>query len=152
MVTIRGLTAADLDAAVAIVAQCNAFDADNARLAFERELAGAGRSQHVVAEREGCVVGVSGWMQEGPQGQDVYWLGWTYVDRASRRQGIGAALLAHVLGELRARSARKLYLDTGARGYEAAVAFYLRHGFVEEARLPDYYAEGEDCLILARRV
>ncbi len=149
---VRALTPEDIEAAAAIVAQHRPSDAGYARAAFTREVAGEGRSRHFVAEEQGRVVGVSGWMQEGPQAHDTYWLGWTYVAEEARRRGVGSALLAHVLAEVRARGGRKLYLDTGAHGYEAAVAFYLRHGFQEEARLPDYYAEGEDALLLARRV
>lgn len=45
-------------------------------------------------------------------------------------RGVGAALLNHIVAEARARGYRRLSLETGRGGiFDAAVAFYAKHGF-----------------------
>jgi len=153
-VQIRPILARDIPAVCAIIALHSSYDAACAKASFERELAGIVevRSQHIVAVICGGIIGVSGWRADELCGEGIFWLGWTYVQPDHRRHGIGSVLLNAVLQEIRQKGARKLYLDTGATGYEAALAFYTKHGFVHEARLPDYYSDGEDALILARPV
>jgi len=52
------------------------------------------------------------------------------VAKGQRGKGIGAALLAHVIGEARARRYRRLSLETGAMPFfEPARRLYRRHGF-----------------------
>lgn len=48
------------------------------------------------------------------------------------RKGVGAAILAHIVAEARARRYRRLSLETGS-GFEfrAALALYLNAGFVD---------------------
>jgi len=154
--TIRDLEAADLAAVCEIIERHSNWDAKYARQAIERELAerqmGLPRGKHIVAETEDGIVGVSGWREDEFGSEGIFWLGWTCVHPDHRLRGIGTALLHRVIEDISARGARKLYLDTGATGYEAALAFYRAHGFVDEARLPDYYSDGEDALVLARRV
>lgn len=62
--------------------------------------------------------------------------------------GAGSALIRAVEGELKARDetlARTLIVDTSSMdGYAQARAFYRRHGFVEEARIRDFYGPGDD--------
>ena len=55
------------------------------------------------------------------------------------RQGVGAALLEHIIGEARARGFRQLSLETG-RGpaFEPALALYRRRGFVDGEAFADY--------------
>lgn len=49
----------------------------------------------------------------------------------ARGRGVGGALLAHVLGEARARGYRTVHLETGAEDYFApARRLYARAGFV----------------------
>jgi len=154
---IRRIAPEDVAAVCSIIASHSRWDGIYARRALEREFAesraGLARGAHIVALAEdGTVIGVSGWRESELASEGVYWLGWTYVHPERRRRGVGTALLDRVLTELRALGARKLYLDTGAAGYQDALAFYASHGFHEEARLRDYYSDGEDCLILARRL
>jgi putative acetyltransferase len=57
------------------------------------------------------------------------------------RQGVAAALLAHILAEARRRGMRRLSLETG-RGpsFEPALALYRRSGFANGAAFGDYEA------------
>jgi len=148
------MTPADTDRVCAIIGQHNRWDEDKARDYFPREFReaelGVGRSTHVVAEIDGRVVGCSGWIESQICANGIYWLGWTYVDTSMRGKGIGYALLRHVEDVVRGLGCRKLYLDTGARGYETAIAFYERNGFIHETTLPDYYDPGEACYIMAK--
>jgi ribosomal protein S18 acetylase RimI-like enzyme len=50
-----------------------------------------------------------------------------YVDRARRRNGVGAALVDAVIGSAVEAGATSLYVSSSR--YESAVAFYLRLGF-----------------------
>jgi putative acetyltransferase len=55
------------------------------------------------------------------------------------RRGVGAALLDTIIGEARARRMRTLSLETGTGpAFEAALALYLRRGFVEGEPFADY--------------
>ena len=50
----------------------------------------------------------------------------------ARGQGVGAAMLAHLLHEATARGYRRVSLETGTQPYFAAARrLYARHGFVE---------------------
>ena len=95
-------------------------------------------------------LGVSGYYPDHETRQ-TYWLGWTYVNPFQQGSGYGSTLLRFLIDTLAELGVRKLYLSTSSlQKYDRAVDFYEEHGFVREACLDDYYAEGEDQLILAR--
>jgi putative acetyltransferase len=55
------------------------------------------------------------------------------------RQGVGAALLEHIIAEARARGFRQLSLETGqGPAFEPALALYRGRGFVDGDAFADY--------------
>jgi putative acetyltransferase len=55
------------------------------------------------------------------------------------RQGVGAAILVHIMGEARRRGYRRLSLETGKQdAFAPARALYARHGFHPCGRFGDY--------------
>lgn len=57
------------------------------------------------------------------------------------RQGVGAALLAHIIGEARRRGYRRLSLETGrGASFDAALALYRKYGFANGGAFADYTA------------
>ncbi len=62
-----------------------------------------------------------------------------------QRQGAGHALTRAAETHLRKTDARLLIVDTsGAAEFASARAFYLRAGYTEEARIRDFWADGDD--------
>ena len=55
------------------------------------------------------------------------------MDPASRRRGVGDALVAQALSLAHERGARRVELDT-AEDNDAARALYARHGFSESSK------------------
>ena len=56
-----------------------------------------------------------------------------------RRRGVAAELLAHIIGEAKARGAKRLSLETGSQAeFAPARGMYARHGFVECGPFGDY--------------
>jgi ribosomal protein S18 acetylase RimI-like enzyme len=81
---------------------------------------------------------------------DLYWIA---VHPESQRSGAGAALVAEVELRLAQRDARLLVIETSSRpDYEPTRRFYDRHGYREAARIRDFYAPGDDRVVLAKRV
>ena len=149
--TIRDMEPADAEEVVRIIRLHDTDDARHAGAFFETGPAfdGDPRHRHLVCEQEGQVVGVCGYGADMGEGEGVYWLGWTYVNPWRRGQGIGRRLLEAVVERVRALGGRKLYAETSSlEAYAAAVRFYARAGFAQEGRLVDYYAPGDDKLIL----
>ena len=70
------------------------------------------------------------------------------VSPASRRHGVGRTLLSALLNEARAHCAERILLEVRASNH-AAICLYLRSGFQQLSRRPDYYPNPpEDALIL----
>jgi ribosomal protein S18 acetylase RimI-like enzyme len=70
--------------------------------------------------------------------------------------GAGTTLIEHVEHRLQALSedvARTLIVDTSSLdAYEQARVFYERRGFVEEARIRDFYGPGDDKVTFWKRI
>lgn len=66
-----------------------------------------------------------------------------------RRQGLGKALLAHLLARLREEGARESRLEVDVHN-PGAIAFYEGLGFRTRGRLEDYYAPGRAALEMGR--
>jgi ribosomal protein S18 acetylase RimI-like enzyme len=105
-----------------------------------------------VADREDNVVGYVCYgptpMTEGTF--DLYWIA---SDPSVRGQGVGAALVSAMEGDLRRRQGRLIRVETSAmEAYGPTRGFYAGMHYREEARFRDFYKTGEDLIILAKRL
>jgi ribosomal protein S18 acetylase RimI-like enzyme len=81
---------------------------------------------------------------------DLYWIA---VHPSSQRSGAGAALMSEVERRLDKRRARLVIIETSSRdSYAATRRFYEKRCYEETARLRDYYAPGDDRIVLSRRL
>ena len=70
------------------------------------------------------------------------------VAPAAQGRGVGAMLVAGLETELRGRNQRLLIADTsGTAQFSATRAFYVAHGYVEEARIRDFWGPGDDKVV-----
>jgi ribosomal protein S18 acetylase RimI-like enzyme len=78
------------------------------------------------------------------------------TDPGQHGTGAGTTLIEHVEGQLRDlgdEAARTLIVDTSSVGdYEQARGFYGRRGFVEEARIREFYGPGDDKVTFWKRL
>ena len=81
----------------------------------------------------------------------VGWILRLKVREDRQRQGCATALLLAVLERLRGGGVRTVRLTVGPENRPAR-ALYAGLGFLEEARLPEYFGPGEDRLVLALRL
>ena len=108
--------------------------------------------QVLVAARDGRAVG---YVCYGPTPMtdgtfDLYWIA---SSPEVRGQGVGAALVSAMEGELRRRKGRVIRVETSAmEAYGPTRGFYAAMQYREEARFRDFYRTGEDLIILAKRL
>ena len=106
--------------------------------------------ESVGIEHEGRV---AGWICWGPTPCtagtfDMYWIA---VDPSVHGSGLGSILVAEMERRLAGR-ARLVVVETGGRKeYDATRGFYLARGYRETARVPDFYAPGDDQVIFVKR-
>jgi len=104
---------------------------------------------------DGCRRSLQGFACFGPtpatdRTYDLYWIA---VDRNAQGTGCGSRLLAEVERSLEALHARMLVVETSSRSdYAATREFYLRRGYVEAARVREFYAPEDDRIILTKRL
>jgi N-acetylglutamate synthase-like GNAT family acetyltransferase len=89
-------------------------------LHFDPHLARVGPERIWVAEQDGRIVGLTGLIVEGQEGE----LEPLVVALASRRQGIGRALASHVIQEASKLKVRTLSVRPVARNADAITFFY----------------------------
>jgi len=81
---------------------------------------------------------------------DLYWI---VVDPVGVRKGIGSELLAAAESAAAADAARTMLVETASKlSYAPSRRFYEKHGYAEIARVPDFYAEGDDKVVYAKRL
>jgi Acetyltransferases len=80
---------------------------------------------------------------------DLYWIA---VDPAVQGTGGGTRLMTEVERRLEGLNARMLVVETSSRPeYAPTRAFYERRGYAEAARMREFYATGDDRVILTKR-
>jgi GNAT superfamily N-acetyltransferase len=114
---------------------------------------GDGSGYHVfVAEVAGQV---EGYICYGPTPVtdgtwDVYWMA---VAPEMQSKGVGGQLMAFAIGKIEEAGGRLAVIETSSKPeYERILRFHISHGFDVVCRVPDFYAVGDDKLILVRRL
>jgi len=81
---------------------------------------------------------------------DLYWIA---VDTDFQEKGAGSKLLGFLEDAVKAMGGRMILADTSTVPvYEKTRKFYLKNGFQEVARVPDYYYPGNDRITFCRRL
>jgi len=81
---------------------------------------------------------------------DLYWIA---VDPDFQEKGAGSKLLSFLEGVLKSQRGRLMLADTSTvPHYEKTQRFYLKNGFKEVARVPDYYRPGNDKVTFCKKL
>jgi ribosomal protein S18 acetylase RimI-like enzyme len=81
---------------------------------------------------------------------DIYWLA---VARERQGQGIGSALIKSAEKEIMKAKGRLAIIETSSTpAYEKTRHFHTSHGYEIVACIPDFYAPGDDKLIMQKRL
>ena len=155
---IRPIAAADRPQLAALLSRIETFSPDEVACALELiDLAstpGNRDYQILVAARE-TENKVVGYVCHGPTPMtegtfDLYWIA---SDPVVRGQGVGAALVSAMEGDIRRRKGRLIRIETSAmEAYGPTRGFYAAMQYREESRFRDFYKVGEDLIILAKRL
>lgn len=154
---IRATTRADMGPIGGIVEQGGVFNTEEAsavRQLLDYYVREPEQDEYlfISAEEDGRVLGFACYGRIALT-QRNYELNWIATDREALRGGVGSALIRAVEDRSRARGGRFLNLETSSTGpYAAARAFYDRHGYTVVARIPDYYADGDDMLVYRKEL
>jgi GNAT superfamily N-acetyltransferase len=148
---LRGLEPADRPVLEALLAGTGAFRADEILVALELVdlglTPGGGGYRFLVAEHGGRAVGYA-CFGATPCTLGTWDLYWISVEARGQRGGIGRRLLAEVEACVRADGGRMILIETGGKpSYAGQRSFYLRAGYAEVARVPDFYEPGDDRVI-----
>ncbi|MCJ7764190.1 MAG: GNAT family N-acetyltransferase [Dehalococcoidales bacterium] len=81
---------------------------------------------------------------------DIYWL---VVAHGKQEQGIGGALLRSAEDDIQETGGRLIIIETSSQpGYEKTRRFYTDHGYELICRIADFYAPGDDKIILQKQL
>ncbi len=99
--------------------------------------------------------GVAGYLTWGPTplAEDVYDLYWMAVSPKEQGRGRGKQLVAWLEDKVRSLGGRMIIIETaGQPKYHPTREFYLRLGYTEVARIPDYYKPGDARIIYTKYI
>ena len=81
---------------------------------------------------------------------DVYWVA---VAPNRQSQGIGKSLLSFAEGAIKESKGKMAIIETSSKPeYETTRRFYLGQGYELTCRIADFYATGDDKLIMVKRL
>ncbi|MBX7099087.1 MAG: GNAT family N-acetyltransferase [Myxococcaceae bacterium] len=153
---IKPLSAGDRPQLAELLSRIETFSPEEVLCALELiDLALTGDNkdyQVLVANRDGKVVGYVCYGPT-PMTQGCFDLYWIASDPLVRGQGVGAALVSAMEGDIRRRQGRLIRVETSAmEAYGPTRGFYAGMQYKEESRFRDFYKVGEDLIILAKRL
>ncbi|MFH1789255.1 MAG: KamA family radical SAM protein [Candidatus Altiarchaeota archaeon] len=106
----------------------------------------------ICAEEEGKVAGFACYGKDSIADKlvEIYWIA---VSPDYRRKGVGRLLISHIEDEARRDKIRMIVTETESdRLYSNTRRFYEACGYAQKARIEDFYEEGDDKVIYAKRM
>ena len=144
---IRPYQQSDFAAILSIAAASGLFELDQTEILEELLRCPSDDDVWFVDDTIDGLVGV-GYMAPEKMTDGTWNLYWIAVDPRHQRQGRGTAMLDHVQAWLTAKEARILLVETSAtEDFDYVRKFYAANGFVEEARIRDFYSAGVDKVV-----
>ena len=135
-----------------ITRSCGRFREDEIPVALEVFDAAVAGDPSYTATGADMAGRLAGWMCWGPTPctagtYDLYWMA---VDPALQGTGIGTALIREMEQRLTGL-ARAIVVETAGRAdYADTRAFYQARGYAAVARIPDFYAPGDDQVVFVK--
>ena len=88
-----------------------------------------------------------------PAAEGTYDLYWIATDPRLHGKGVGTELLRHCEEYVRTQQGRLIVVETSSLpDYDKTRCFYQRKGYREEARIRNYYARGDDLVLLTKQL
>ncbi|MBY0232555.1 MAG: GNAT family N-acetyltransferase [Gemmataceae bacterium] len=116
----------------------------------------AGRSgdEHaaIVLEEGGAILGYAYYAPDimTDRSWHLYWIA---VEKGGQGKGAGSRLMAQVEADVRSRNGRMMFIETSSMPHsELTRKFYLKMGYRLEARLRDFYSDGDDLCVFRKRL
>lgn len=129
---------------------------DDARAKSERASGETSeRASRLAARDELDTTRVAGYACFGatPLTQGTFDLYWIAVDPTLHGSGVGQRLMQATEDAIRSAGGRLMLIETASKpSYDKTRAFYRAWGCDELARIPDFYAVGDDKVIYARKL
>jgi ribosomal protein S18 acetylase RimI-like enzyme len=107
--------------------------------------------EFIFAEVNGTVVAYScyGLIPCTLHSYDLYWIA---THHSYMNRGIGRILLSATEADIWSMGGHGIYVETSSLAlYAPTRAFYLKNGYIEKARLEDFYNRGDDKLIYVKK-
>jgi ribosomal protein S18 acetylase RimI-like enzyme len=106
----------------------------------------------VVDERDGQIVGYAYYAPDVMTDR-TWFLYWIAVSKTVQARGIGGGLLRYAEDDIRRRNGRLMFIETSSLPHsELTRKFYLKHGYVINGVLRDFYSDGDDMVIFRKRL
>ena len=134
-----------------VVAIIDETDDDDAREA-EQSFMHDGVDDMFILQQRNDVLGVTGFGVD-EQVDDIAWLSWTYLAKSHTGEGLGSQMMNDLLGKLKDRGIRKLFIatsdydDFGTPLYADAHRMYEDFGAEVELTLPEFHGAREAKII-----
>jgi ribosomal protein S18 acetylase RimI-like enzyme len=147
---------ADREPLESILTSTAAFSAPEIRVAMELidiGLTRAGQTDYFFQCIEDDAGRLGGYMCYGevPLSDRCWDLYWIAVDPKAQGHGLGRAMVRAMEADLRERRARKVFIETGGKtSYGPTRSFYEAMGYNEIARVPGFFAPGDDKVIFGK--
>jgi len=153
---IRPITKQDRQSVLEVIHSTGMFTKEEEQVASEVIdvcLTKSGQQDYVVVVIENEQGAIAGYMCYGPTPMtegvvDLYWMA---VHPGKHRQGYGKALIQWLEKDVREKQGRLIVIETSSRDkYATTRNFYQRLGYLENARIRDFYRPGDDLLIYCK--
>lgn len=83
----------------------------------------------------------------------TWYLYWIFVDKHTQAKGIGSHLLRFAETQAKQAGGRLMLIETsGLPYYQLTRDFYLKHGYVLDAKIHDYYEDGDDMNVFRKKL
>jgi ribosomal protein S18 acetylase RimI-like enzyme len=146
-ISIRTLDRADLPGTRAVLEATGLFPPDMLEPMAEPYLAGHAPHHWLVAFAEDSLVGFA-YAEPERMTDGTFNLLAIAVEPSSQRMGVGKAIVRRLEDQLREQGGHLLLVETSSlEEFADTRAFYAGQSFTEEARIRDFYAEGEDKIL-----